>query len=162
MAEQKGGFESIAAIDADTLRELFKRTMVMGLPTATADQPTFYFDRVVTWADYDRDNKPWDWTTAPATETQKSPVSPICAYEFYAPLGRQGATYTEVGEFNPTTIVFTFTDDEYKKVVDSSYATIGPSDVKWWFRYYRPQVNLGSLGVYQVHFTAEGGEGLGA
>ena len=158
MAEQKGGFDAIATIDADSLRETFKRTMVLGLPTATADQPTFVFERVVTWDDHDRANLPWDWTTAPLSETQKANVSPICAYEFFAPLGRQGATYTEVGEFNPTTVVFTFTDDEFLKAKDSSYATIGPSDQKWYFRYYRPQVNLGSLGIIQAHFVAQGGD----
>jgi hypothetical protein len=159
MAEQKGGFDAIATIDADALRETFKRTMVLGLPSNVADQPTFYFERVVTWADYDRDNKPWDWTAAPLTEENKPAVSPICAYEFFAPLGRQGATYTEVGEFNPTTVVVTFTDDEFAKVEDSSYMTIGPSDQRWYFRYYRPQVSLGSLGVFQAHFVAQGGEG---
>lgn len=158
MAEQKGGFEAIATIDADSLRETFKRTMVLGLPNTPSEQPTFYFERVVTWADFDRDNNPWDWTAAPLTENQPSPVSPICAYEFFSPLGRQGATFTEVGEFNPTQVVFTFTDDEFRKVENSSYVTIGPSDQKWYFRYYRPGNALGSLGILQVHFQAVGGE----
>lgn len=159
MAEEKGGFKAIATIPADSLRETFKRTMVMGLPDVVADQPTFFFERVVTWTDFDRDNNPWDWTSAPATENQVAPVSPICAYEFFAPLGRQGSSYTEVGEFNPTTVVFTFTDDEFLKVQNSSHATIGPSDQKWYFRYFKPQVNLGSLGIFQAHFVATGGEG---
>ena len=158
MAEQKGGFESIAAVDADLLRETFKRTMVMGLPNTSADHPTFYFEREVTWADFDRANNPWDWTAAPLTEDQPSPVSPICAYEFFAPLGRQGASFTEVGEFNPTQVVFTFTDDEFRKVENSSYVTIGPSDQKWYFRYYRPGNALGSLNILQAHFQAVGGE----
>ncbi len=159
MAELKDGLKTIANIPADSLRETFKRTMIMGLPDVEADQPTFVFERVVTWADFDRDNKPWDWTAAPLTETLVPSVQPICAYEFFAPLGRQGAAYTEVGEFNPTTILFTFTDDEFLRVQDSSYATIGPSDQKWYFRFYRPQINLGSLGIHQAHFVAQGGEG---
>lgn len=159
MAEKKDGFDAIATINADAIRETFKRTMVFGLPDVEADQPTFYFDRVVTWADFDRANEPWDWTDAPATETIKPPVSPICAYEFFSPLGRQGSHYTEVGEFNPTTVVMTFTDDEFLKVTDASHLTIGPSDQRWFFRYVRPQVNLGSLGIFQVHFIAQGGDG---
>ena len=159
MAEQKGGFEAIASIPADALRETFKRTMVLGLPNDVADQPTFFFERTVVWADFDRANQPWDWTAAPISDDTPAPASPICAYEFFAPLGRQGAAYTEVGEFNPTTVVVTFTDDEYLKARDSTFVTIGPSDQKWYFRYYRPQVNLGSLGIFQAHFVASGGEG---
>jgi len=159
MAEFKDGLQAIAKIDAGSLRETFKRTMIMGLPDVEADQPTFFFERVVTWSDFDRDNNPWDWTAAPLTETLVAAVSPICAYEFFAPLGRQGSSYTEVGEFNPTTVVFTFTDDEFLRVKDSSFATIGPSDQKWYFRYFKPQVNLGSLGIFQAHFVATGGEG---
>ena len=158
MAEQKSGFEAIASIDADSLRETFKRTMVLGLPNNTSEQPTFYFERVVTWAEHDRENQPWDWTDSPLTDTQKSPVSPICAYEFFSPLGRQGATFTEVGEFKPTTVVVTLTDDEFAKVQDSSTLTIGPSDQKWYFRYYRPANALGSLSIYQAHFQAVGSE----
>lgn len=159
MAEFKDGVKAIATIDADSLRETFKRTMVFGMPDVEADQPTFFFERVVTWDDFDIANKPWDWTAAPLTENTPPPVSPICAYEFHAPLGRQGAAFTEVGEFTPTTLVITFTDDEYLKARDSSFVTIGPSDMRWYFRYFRPQVNLGSLGIFQAHFVASGGEG---
>ncbi len=159
MAEIKDGVTAIAKIDADSLRETFKRTMVLGLPDNTVDQPTFFFERVVTWADFDQANKPWDWTVAPLTENTPASVSPICAYEFHAPLGRQGSAFTEVGEFNPTTVVVTFTDDEYLKARDSSFVTIGPSDARWYFRYFRPQVNLGSLGIFEAHFVAIGGEG---
>lgn len=159
MAELKDGLKSIATIDAASLRETFKRTMIMGLPVAEADQPTFFFERAVVWADFDRANQPWDWTAAPLTDVSATPIAAICAYEFFAPLGRQGSSYTEVGEFNPTTVVVTLTDDEFLRVQDASHLTIGPSDQKWYFRYFRPQVNLGSLGIFQVHFVAQGGEG---
>lgn len=156
MAEQHGGFESIAAVPVDTVKEALNRTMVMGLPVTKADRPTFYFDRDVTWTDHDSEDQPWDWDAVPVTDTTQAAVQPICAVEFFSPLGRQGGVNTEVGEFNPTTVVFTFMDDQYAKIIGFSYATVGISTQKWFFRFWRPSVGLGGMTVYQVHGVAEG------
>lgn len=154
MAEQKDGLSAIATIDAASLRETFKRTMIFGLPSDEADQPTFFFEREVEWDDHDRAEEPWDWTAAPTTDEQPDPVKPICAYEFHAPLGRQNATFTEVGEFNPNTLIVTFTDDEFEKAKNSSYVMVGPSTQKFYFLYFQPGVALGALDIYQVTFQA--------
>lgn len=158
MAESAGGFESIAVIDTDNIREILRRTMVMALPTESDDQPTFHFDRVVDWAEHDREGSPWDWSSAPESETIVASVQALCAFEFFSPLGRQGAFYTEVGEFNPTTVVLTMFEDEFDEVYGFSYMTIGPSDQKWYFRYWRPAVGLNDLTVYQVQCSASGGD----
>lgn len=129
--------------------------MVLGLPEDDVEKPTFYFKKVVFWTDHDAENNPWDWEQAPDTETQKDPVMPICAVEFFSPLGRSGAQHTEVGDFFPSTVIITFTETDLMEVVDSSYVTIGPAQTRWWFRYFRPAMGLGGLTVYQVHMQAE-------
>lgn len=162
MAEQHDGFESIAAPPTDSIRETLRRTMVMGLPQEESQRPTFYFDRTVTWEDYDSEDNPWDWTVDPVTEVVPASEQVICAYEFFSPLGRQGAFYTEVGEFNPTTLVFTMFEEEWERVRGFSYATVGPSRLgtsasnRWYFRFWKPAYGLNDLTVYQVHTAAEG------
>ena len=158
MAESAGGFESIASFDADAVRESLRRTMVMGLPSEEDDQPTFYFEREVDWAKHDREGSPWDWSTAPVSETQSAPSQVLCAVEFFSPLGRQGAFYTEVGEFNPTTLVLTMFEDEFEEVYGFSRVTVGPSSQSWYFRFFKPAMGLGALTVYQVQCSASGGE----
>ena len=61
MADSHRGVDAIASVPAfvqDRLRE----TMVFALPNADTDKPTFYFDRVVSWADQDSEGKPWVWS----------------------------------------------------------------------------------------------------
>lgn len=163
MAESHAGFDSIATLNVDDIREKLRRTMVMGLPNVEADRPTFFFQRDMVWADHDREENPWVWTDAPISDTTQATIQPICAYEFYSPLGRQGSFITEVGEFNPTTVVFSLFEDEYEAVQGFSYATIGPMDPegnyrKWFFRYWRPASGLDGLTLYQIHCAAEGTE----
>lgn len=156
MADQHQGVESIAAFSVDTVREALNRTMVMGMSQVAADRPTFYFEPDNTWTEADYEGLPWDWTAAAATSSAKGSVQPICAVEFFSPLGRQGAVYTEVGEFNPTTAVFTFMDDQFNKVLGFSYVTVGNSTQKWFYRFWRPATGLSEMTVYQVHCVAEG------
>lgn len=156
MAEQHGGFDTIAVFDTDTIREKLRQTMVLGLPAVETDRPTFVFERQIDWAEHDREGNPWNWAAAPIVDTQQTSVQPVCAYEFFSPLGRQGAAYTEVGEFNPTTVVFTLFEDEFSAISGFSYATIGPGTQKWYFKYWRPSYSVNGLTVYQVHCVAEG------
>lgn len=155
MAESHDGVDSIAAIPVDLIRDTLRRTMVMGLPVEDAEKPTFFFPYVAVWADHDSEQNPWDWTDAPLADTQRPEVQPICAYEFFSPLGRQGAFPTEVGDFNPTTLVVTMLEDEFEAVEGASYATVGPSDQRWYFRFWRPSYGLGDMTVYQVHLGAD-------
>ncbi len=154
MATSHAGVQSIATIPSN-VEGLLRQTMVFGLPEDDAVKPTFYFDRDVTWADHDVEGKPWDWTTVPATDTTPASVTPICAVEFFSPLGRSGAQFTEVGDFFPSTVIVTLTETDYLLVVNSSYVIIGPEQTKWWFRYWKPTLGLGGLSIYQAHFQAE-------
>ena len=154
MATTHQGVNAIATIPA-SVETALRQTMVLGLPAVEAERPTFYFKREVTWANHDVEGQPWDWTTAPDTDVTRPAVQPICAYEFFSPLGRSGAQHVEVGDFYPSTVVLTMTETDFPSVVDSSYVTIGPAQSRWWFRYYRPALGLGGLSVYQVHMAAE-------
>ncbi len=155
MAESHRGIDSIASVPAE-VEGLLRQTMVFGLPEADTDKPTFYFEREVTWTDYDSEGNPWDWTAAPVTDSTSTPTQPICAYEFFAPLGRSGAQFSEVGDFYPSTVVITFVgDDDFSEAVNSSYVVIGPAQTKWYFRYWKPETSLGLISVQQAHFQAE-------
>ena len=156
MAESIGGRQSIANIPTDALRETLRRTMVMGLPENTAEQPTFFFEGKQDYALEDLEGSPWDWTATPTADTSGPSKQVLCAYEFFSPLGRQGSFLTEVGEFNPTTVVFTMFEDEFAETYGFTYATIGPSGQKWYFRHYRPAIGLNDLTVYQVTCVATG------
>lgn len=155
MAESHRGVDAIATVP-DFVQDRLRETMVFGLPIADADKPTFYFERQVSWADQDSEDKPWDWTAAPATDTTAAPTQPICTFEFFSPLGRSGAQYSEVGDFYPSTVVITFvSEDDFLEAYGSTYVTIGPRATKWYFRYWKPELALGNMPVFQAHFQAE-------
>lgn len=125
---------------------------------AENEQPTFYFEGEQTFDDADLEGSPWNWTDTPSVDTAKGPLQILCAVEFFAPLGRQGAFSTEVGEFNPNTVVLTMFEDEFSEAYGFTYLTIGPSDQRYYFRFYKPAVGLNDLTVYQLHCVATGTE----
>lgn len=154
MAENHRGVTAIATIPA-SVQTALRRTMVLGLPAVAADRPTFWFDREVEWNNHDAEGKPWDWTQAPEIDTTATPqsVQPICALEFFSPLGRQGSFPTEVGDFNPTTLVVTMLKVDFDDVYGASRCTIGPENRTWHFRFWSPAMALENLAVYQVHMV---------
>lgn len=156
MADQFQGFESIASFNEEFVQQKLRETMVFGMASDDANKPTFYFDPDRTWSDDDTEGNPWDWDTVPDADTTKSPVQVICATEFFSPLGRQGASFTEVGEFNPNTVVITLFQDEFDAVYGFSYVTVGPEQRKYFFRFWKPAISLGNIPVYQVHAVSEG------
>lgn len=158
MAEQHDGVDAIAELPVDDIQLALRQTMVLGLPVEDEQKPTFYFNPVVEWERYDTEGSPWEWDATPTSEVETSPVQPICAYEFFSPLGRQGGFATEVGDFTPTTLVVTLLQEEWEQVRGFSYVTVGPSEQRWLFRYWRPAYGLGGFTVYQIHCSAEGVE----
>lgn len=155
MAESHRGLNAIATVPSSVTTAL-RRTMVLGLPVQDAHRPTFYFDKVVDWAEHDSEDQPWDFTQAPDSESQQASVQPVCAYEFFSPLGRSGAQYTEVGDFFASTLVFTFVSAaDFAEVQGASHATVGPRSSRWFFRYWRPALGLGGIQVFQATFQAE-------
>lgn len=158
MAESIAGRASIADIPTDTVQESLRQTMVMGLPEVEAYRPTFYFEPDRDWDPEDAEGSPWDWTATPTTEVSTDPVQVLCAIDFSAPLGRQGAFQTEVGEFNPNTVVLSMFQEEFDQVFGFSYVTIGPELRKFFFRFWRPAVALNDMAFYEVHAVAQGVE----
>ena len=158
MAQSIEGVPSIANIPTGTVRDNLRATMVMGLPEIETDRPTFYFDDDKTWTREDMEGSPWDWTATPVSNVQKSPIQVLCAYEYFSPLGRQGAFYTEVGEFNPTTLVISMFEEEFGEVFGFAHVWVGPGDTQWWYRTWKPAVGLNDLTLYEVTCTATGAE----
>ena len=158
MAESIDGVASIANIPTGTVRDNLRATMVMGLPDVETERPTFVFEDDKTWTREDMEGSPWDWTATPVVNIQKGSIQVLCAYEYFSPLGRQGAFYTEVGEFNPTTLVLSMFETEFSDVFGFSYVTVGPDDTRWYFRTWKPAVSLNDLTLYEVHTAATGAE----
>ncbi len=156
MAKSIGGRTSIANIPTDIIRETLRKTMVMGMPPTASERPTFYFEGEKTFDEADTEGSPWIWTDNPTLDTGADPIQVLCAYEFFSPLGRQGAFMTEVGEFNPTTVVLTMFEDEFAAVYGFTYMTVGPSDQRWYFRFFKPAVGLNDMTVYGLHCVATG------
>lgn len=154
MAESAGGFDA-PAVPVDTIKEALLSAMALGFPVEESEQPTFHFQGAADYTYEDAAGNPIDWTATPTSSSGASEVSVLCAYEFSAPLGRQGAHETAVGQFNPTTLILTLIDDQFEEIRGFRYCTVGPSDEKWYFRFYQPAVGLGGMTVYQVTCTAE-------
>lgn len=156
------GVDSIASFDAEFVLEALRATMVMGLPENDSDKPTFWFDPTASWTSADAEGNPWDWTEVPDNGSlEPTQKQVICAYEFTSPFGRQGAGYTEVGEFNPNTLELTMFEDEFKEVYGFAYVTLGPPDAsgertKFYIRFWSPVMGFGEANVYQVICVAEG------
>src|SRR5690606_8988289 len=106
MAEYAGGAES-PLIPVELVKAQIRSAMAMGFPVDESDQPTFHFVPCTTSSYADSDGKPFDWSVPPAYSTRAAEVQVLCACEFSAPLGRQGAHETAVGQFNPTTLIVT-------------------------------------------------------
>lgn len=161
MADKIGNVQAIANIPAARLRDIFRRTMVLGLSSVAAERPTFHWAKQVSFAEHDSSENPWDWTAAPDLDVTPAPEQVLCAYEFSAPFGRTGAVPERVGEFNISTLMITMFEDEYEVVSGSggsgfSYVTVGPNlDTRWFFRYVQPGVNLGGLSAFQINCAAE-------
>jgi hypothetical protein len=158
MAKTIDGVDSIANIPTGTVRDNLRATMVMGLPEIDTERPTFFFEDDKTYTREDLEGSPWDWTATPVVSVVKGSVQVLCAYQYFSPLGRQGAFYTEVGEFNPTTLVISMFEEEFNSVFGFDYVTVGPDDTRWHFRTWKPAVSLNDLTLYEVHTAATGAE----
>ena len=55
-----------------------------------------------------------------------------------------------------TSVVFTMFKKEFDTVFGFSSVTIGASDQRWFFRFWRPTYAIVDLQAYQVHCQAEG------
>lgn len=154
MAEEHSGAVS-PIIPVDVVREGIRSAMAMGMPVEEEERPTFYFDSTKVYDYVDEAGKPFDWSVSPTVSKNPGPTRALCSWEFSAPLGRQAAHETPVGQFNPTTLILTVLDEDFDEVRGFRYVTIGPSDDKWWFRFYQPAVGLGDMTVYRITCSAK-------
>lgn len=129
--------------------------MVIGMPVLEGERPTFYWTPQRSFEYVDAAGNPFDWDAVPDSSITRAPVQANCAYEFSAPLGRQGAHETEVGQFNPTTLMITILDEEFEEIRGFRWVEVGPGQEKWYFRFYQPAIGLGDMTVYRITCTAE-------
>lgn len=134
---------------AEFIREV-TGVMVMGLPNDEADKPTFYWETVKTYAKASVDGRPLNWDSAASTSTLRDPVQAICAVELLDAAGNP--VETPVGDFNADQARLTFFADEYAKVADFDWVTLGESKYLWSKRL--PTLGLGPADIIQVVVSA--------
>lgn len=143
----------LAGFDADSFRTNIRNTMIMGLPSDTTLQPTFYFRTSYTYPTgtvLDPEGKPIDPRVQATASTSSSPVQVPCAVEF-APDNTNDEGLA--GTFWSDRAVLTLLDDDYAQVKDAIEVDLSGR------RYMIQQMNalgLGPVTVYQLYCFMKG------
>ncbi len=114
-------------------------------------QPAFYWNPPTTGGAYTYDDVgvPFD----PNQKPVKTPVGPEyvdCAVEYFDAENQP----TSFGLMAPSRIVVTVLDEDYVKIDGCDYVVIHGD--KYNYRRTEPPTGLFDVGVYSLHFTAEG------
>lgn len=135
---------------AEFIREV-TGVMVMGLPNDAADKPTFHWATAKTYAKASVDGRPLTWDSAPTSSTPRAPVQAICAVELLDTAGNP--VETPIGDFSADQARLTFFPEEWGKVENFDWVTLGPSKYVWGKRL--PTSGLGPVDIIQVVVQAD-------
>lgn len=123
-----------------------RETMLMGLPVAVADRPTFMFTQSKTWVASDSAGEPWSFAPPSPGDVQQGPVKPpvqvLCAVEDSA-LGGRSETESTAGPIDESTVLLYMFEDEWAQVHDFTSVLLGGST-------YRRVARLKPLSLYGV------------
>jgi hypothetical protein len=138
-----------AGFSASNVRAGLRTAMQFGLPSATADQPTFYMPRTsTTSAPTDDEGVPFDPSVAPVMSTQvKKRVD--CAVEYVDSDGK----IETFGVIAPAKVKLTLLDEDFAKISGFLFCVI--KGQKYFYQRTEPPVALGTVDVYTVHCRAE-------
>lgn len=144
MAGSNSGF------DANAFRTGIRFAMNMGLPTASDDQPVFYFNATLVYnAPVDDEDVPFD-PQATVTRVAPRPVRGIaCAIEYVDEQGQE----VVFGNVTAARIKVLLLDEEYAKVKGFDYVVLGGE--KYVYKTTEAPLGLFDVGVWTVHCTAE-------
>lgn len=104
---------TIAGWDKAAFREGILLAMTMGTPNDPADALSFVWEELKDFAEADDDGQPFDWTNAPATDTQITDLQVPVAVE----RGVVSTTETTVGQFEDTHLTITVLAEEWAEVM---------------------------------------------
>jgi hypothetical protein len=132
-----------AAFDATAFRSGIHLAMAMGLPPATADQPTFYFAQPRAYdVPVDEEGVPYDPTAQPLPAASGlNPVQVLCAVEYYDAFGE----IITFGIVTPSRVVLTLLDAEFAQVDGFTHVEIGQE--RYVFRHWEVPLGLFNVGV---------------
>lgn len=136
------------SFNAANFRTQIKATMRMGLPTNVADQATFVWEAVKTYANDDPNANPYNLAQAPTTSSQHANVRVDVAVEM---LGND-LTDTSVGQINNQHARITVLDEDYAQIVGATKVLLGQNTYE--INFVSPPIGLFEVTVYQMDCTA--------
>lgn len=150
-----------ASFDETGTRTALLHTMLMGMPEAVSERLTWYWRRTTVFSPDDPAGNPYDWTSAPISDTPSNPDLPDTggdqslqvpyALEFSA--RPAGSATTVLGEIDTSRAVITLLDTDFEQIKTADYAVIG--DSRYRIQFSAPPIGLFGLTVWQVYLEAE-------
>lgn len=140
----------IPGFDAAAVRAGLRLAMQVGLPTVTADQPTFFMPQTVTTDGHilDGSNTPFDPEYTPTRSTRVTHQVP-CAIEYTDGSGKIAA----LGIIDASKVILTLLDQDYDIVEGFEFVVI--TGQKFFYSATEPQLGLVDVGVWRVHCRSE-------
>lgn len=125
------------------------RAMNFGLPTVSADQPTFFMPRTATSSEpLDEEGVPFDPDVQPTLSAEVKKKVP-CAVEYVDGDGK----IESFGVVSPSKIKLTFLDQDHAQIEGFQFCVI--QGQKYFYQRTEPPVALGTIDIYTVHCRSE-------
>lgn len=138
------------AFNPAQFRDVIRTTMIMGLPNATAEKPTFRWRPDRTFTTADPAGAPYDFTASPTTTDAPPDVQIPVAVEFSA--RPAGSLETSIGEFDTSRVIITILDEDYELVRGADEVLLGGNTYD--IQFVGPPIGLFEVTVYQVFAIA--------
>lgn len=158
------GEDPTGGFNGDDFRTNIRAAMLMGLPVDQAQRPIFLFPRERTYAIEDKAGQPFDWTEAPATDTNTLPNEPrqvkcgtastevLCAFEAAGGRGGTQSSETPFGDFDSERLVFTVLDVDFLKI--DGFDRVQMGDAIYRYQFEEPRIGLFDVTVHQLVVAA--------
>lgn len=158
------GQDPTGAFDAEEFRTSIRAVMLLGMPTDQQQRPIFLFPRERTYTNDDKSGQPFDWGSAPATDTNDLPGEPrlvkcgeangeiLCAWEAAGGRGGTQSNETPFGDFDTERLVFTILDVDFAKV--DGFDRVQMGDATYRYQFEEPRSGLYDVTVHQVVVSA--------
>lgn len=142
-------------------RDAIFNTMLMGLPEDPTERLTFWWRRQQVFSPDDPAGHPYDWTSAPITDTPGNPaltdsgtdqsLQVPYALEFSA--RPAGSSNTVLGEIDTSRAVVTMMDKDFEQIKTADYATVGV--VTYRIQFTAPPLGLFGVTVWTIYLESE-------
>lgn len=144
------------AFDAALFRNAIRQSMVMGMPTNTAEQLTWRWNRDKEYVPQDPTSNPYEWTQDPVVDLPGNPNEPdgdvIVDYAIEFSARPAGSQQTVMGQFDTSRAIVTLLDTDYGTIRSADYCTI--DGAVYDIDFSAPPLGMFEVTVYQVFLTA--------